>query len=210
MDANLLRNWLRTIKKESPPFVARNPPTADTEAGAERFLRNQAIRRGSQHLGSISTKSGLGLIAYGDRRVPLKRTSHLMPRDSIGNRSAKITEPKTVYKSPRDSRWGANYETDRRSKSGTTRPSSRTGLRSRPAAMGGRVLVVGGQLIPILGIAYVAHDLLESPDGESEIIDLKERNERAIGNIVPLGKSMYSSPLGKVVISVGLSKLGIF
>jgi len=198
---------LRTIEKESPPFVARNPPTADTEAGAERFLRNQAIRRGSQHLGSISTKSGLALIAYGDQRVPLNRTSHLMPRDSIGNRSAKITEPKTVYKSPRDSRWGANYETDRRSKSGTTRPSSRTGIRSRPAALGGRVLVVGGQLIPILGIAYVANDLLATESSESEILDVKERNERGIGNIVSFGGSMYSSPVGKIATTVAINTL---
>ena len=31
MDASLLKNWLRTTRKESPPFVDVNPLTEDTK-----------------------------------------------------------------------------------------------------------------------------------------------------------------------------------
>ncbi len=134
-----------------------------------------------------------------------------MSRDTAGKRQPyKFTDKSLKYERPaptRHNRWGANYEKDIRSKSGTNRPSTRTGIRSRPAALGGRMLVVGGQLIPILGVTYVVNDLISAADGEqSDIIDLKETNEFQIKNISSFGKSVYSSPLGKVVVTIALNK----
>ena len=139
------------------------------------------------------TRAGLAAIAYGSQPVDLKRTSHLMPRDSIGQRSLK--EPGTKYKSPVNNRWGANYETDVRSKSGTTRPSSRTSIRSPIIRGTGTLLVIGGRIVPILGVAWALHDVA-TYGKDSETYKLGQKNREFIGDFAeslePSFRATYS------------------
>ena len=191
------------------PLSAVTADTESPESFSEGVVKRQAIIRGSQYLGSTMTKTGLGLIAYGDKPTPLKRTSHLMPRDTVGKKQAR--SPDTRAKSPRNNKWGINYEQDIRSKSGTNNPSTRTGIRSRPASLGGRVLVTGGQLVPILGFALVADDVISDGSDSQTVEDIKYQSNRSRESIdtgLNFGKSLYSSPVGKIAISVALSKIG--
>ena len=86
----VLRNQYLTTGRKNLPFAAASPLTADTDSGLstpEQFARRQLVQHGSAYLGKEMTKAGLAAIAYGSQPVDLKRTSHLMPRDSIGPRS---------------------------------------------------------------------------------------------------------------------------
>lgn len=181
--------------------MAVSPLTADTDSGLskpEQFARRQLVQHGSVYLGKEMTKAGLAAIAYGSQPVDLKRTSHLMPRDSIGQRSLK--EPGTKYKSPVNNRWGANYETDVRSKSGTTRPSSRTSIRSPVIRGTGTLLVIGGRIVPILGVAWALHDVA-TYGKDSEVAQLERKNREYIGNFGDNVTTLYHSAatIGKVV-----------
>lgn len=186
--------------------MAASPLTADTDSGLstpEQFARRQLVQHGSVYLGKEMIKAGLAAIAYGSQPVDLKRTSHLMPRDSVGQRSLK--EPGTKYKSPVNNRWGVNYETDVRSKTGTTRPSSRTSIRS-PVIRGiGTLLVVGGRIVPVLGVAWALHDVV-TYGKESNTYDTLERqyefNQDAIETAATIGKATFS--VAKTVARVAL------
>jgi len=144
------------------------------------------------------------MIAYGSKSVDLKRTSHLMPRDSTGGRSVK--EPNTRYKSPRNNRWGVNYDENPRSKSGTTRSSSRTGIRSPIMVGGGRILVVAGQLIPVIAYTYIINDVF-SP--ESKILNIPEQNINFLQDAYSTGSNQWNSlnPSSKFVATVVLRAL---
>lgn len=197
--------------------MAVNPLTADTESFAEGVAKRQAIMRGSELVGQRITQAGLASIVYGSKRINLPRTSYLLSRDTRGTRQPyKFTDKSLKYERPapaRGNKWGANYEKDIRSKSGTNRPSSRTSIRSRPAVLGGRVLVVSGQLIPILGTYYVVDDILANGTQSDIVQDAKYQSDLsfdAINTGLNFGKSFYSSPIGKIATTVALSKLGIF
>ena len=202
---------MRTIERIVLPFEARSPLHADTkpESFAEGVANRQAIIRGSQYLGREMTRAGLAAIAYGSEPVPLKRTSHLMPRGSGGERHF-LKEPNTKFKNPRNNRWGANYDTS----STRSRPTSQVRMRSPVIRGAGSLLVIGGRLVPVLGAGYVIHDVLTADSiEESKTYQAVEHqhdlSSDTISTGLQFGKSVYSSPLGKAVISVGLSKLGL-
>ena len=202
---------MRTIERILLPFEARSPLHADTkpESFAEGVAKRQAIIRGSQYLGREMTRAGLAAIAYGSEPVPLKRTSINMPKDTIGNRS--IKEPGTKYKNPRNNRWGANYDTS----STRSRPTSQVRMRSPVIRGAGSLLVIGGRIVPVLGAGYIIHDFMTADTiEETETYQAAERqyelNDKFFRTAPQFGKSVYSSPLGKIAISVGLSKLGVF
>lgn len=177
--------------------MAASPLTADTDSGLtapEQFARRQLVQHGSAYLGKEMTKAGLAAIAYGSQPIDLKRTSHLMPRGSSGERSLSPRSG-TKYKSPRNNRWGANYETDVRSKTGTTRPSSRTSLRSPVIRGTGTLLVIGGRIVPILGVAWALHDLA-TYGKDSETYELYDQQDELLNDfgesIVPSFKATLS------------------
>ncbi len=197
--------------------MAVKPLTADTESFAEGVAKRQAIMRGSETLGQRITQAGLASIAYGSQRINLPRTSYLLSRDTRGTRQLyKFTDKSLKYERPapaRNNKWGANYEKDVRSKSGTTRPSSRTGIRSRPAVLGGRMLVAGGQLVPILGTYYVVDDILANGADAESVQAIRHQERRSYDTIsqgITMGKSIYSNPVTRIAAGVALSKLGIF
>ena len=197
---------MHTIERINLPFEVRNPTPEDTKSSPERFLRNQAIRRGTSYGGSVLTKTGLGLIAYGNQPKNLKRTSPLLSKDTTGKRQAR--QPNTRAAPLRDNRWGANYEKDYRSKSGTNNPSSRVGIRSRGSVMGGNTLVVAGQLIPILGITYIANDYLDR--GQKSDVGRQYQSNLDIIDSTSSGISNSWNSLSapqQFVVSVGLKAL---
>lgn len=162
--------------------MAVSPLTADTDSGLttpEQFARRQLVQHGSAYLGKEMTKAGLAAIAYGSQPIDLKRTSNLMPRGSANEPSLK--DPGKKYKSPRNNRWGANYETDVRSKTGTTRPSSRTSIRSPLIRTVGTYLVVGGRIVPVLGVAWALHDIA-TYGKDSDVAQFERKNRDLIGD----------------------------
>jgi len=194
--------------------VAVNPLTADTkpDSFAETVARRQLVMRGAPQLGKALTSSGMAAIAYGSEPVPLKRTSHLLPRDSIGKPSLK--EPKTRFKSPLDNKWGANYERNPRANRGPGSPSTRTGIRSPTLATAGSLLVVAGRVVPVLGVAWVISDMMthgsdvQSYDTVEAIKDQRDLNRDFMRTGISAAKAFYSNPIGKVATTVALSKLG--
>lgn len=168
--------------------MARSPLTDDTkpESFAEGVAKRQAILRGSEYLGSTLTRTGLGMIAYGSPRIPVKPSSALMPKSTIG-KSQRALIPADKSPAPtRNNNW-RGYERDVRSKSGTTRPSTRTRMRAPNMVRSGHGLVLTGGFIPVLGHAYVAHSILFP---EYDIIaDARSRPQRTVDQSLAIGNS---------------------
>lgn len=166
--------------------MARSPLTDDTkpESFAEGVAKRQAILRGSEYLGSTLTRTGLGMIAYGSPRIPVKSSSALMPKSTIG-RSQRALIPSDKIPAPtRNNNW-RGYERDVRSKSGTSNPSTRTRMRNPNMVRSGHGLVLTGGFIPVLGHAYVAHSILFP---EYDIVDdVKGRPQRTVDETIAIG-----------------------
>jgi len=164
--------------------VVRKPLTADTESFAEGVAKRQAILRGSEYLGSIMTRTGLGMIAYGSPRIPVKSSSALMPKSTIG-RSQRALIPSDKIPAPtRNNNW-RGYERDVRSKSGTSRPSTRTRMRNPNMVRFGHGFTVAGVFVPLLGYAYVGHSMMFP---EYDIVDdVKGRPQRTVDETIAIG-----------------------
>jgi hypothetical protein len=88
-------------------------------------------------------------------------------------------------------------------------------MRSPVIRGAGSLLVIGGRIVPVLGAGYIIHDFMTADTiEETETYQAAERqyelNDKFFRTAPQFGKSVYSSPLGKIAISVGLSKLGVF
>jgi general stress protein YciG len=225
MDANLLRNWLRTIERIVLPFEARSLTPADTnsESRLASIGRRQLVTRGAPHLGRGLTRIGTGMIAYGSQPTQTGYSSHVMWRDTTGNRQFKPHSHRGIdYTKPADSKWtplgrkenfAQNHERSHTAwrKGGT---STKTVPRSRIMVGTGSVFVIAGRLVPVLAVGYVAYDILSSDNIEdTQTYDSLERQHDLSSDTITtglqFGKSIYSSPLGKAVISVGFSKLSL-
>ena len=168
--------------------MARNPLTADTkpESFAEGVAKRQAILRGSEYLGSTLTRTGLGMIAYGSPRIPVKASSALMPKSTIGRSQRKLIPADKSPAPTRSNRW-KGYEQDVRSKSGTSKPSTRTRMRAPNMVRSGRGLVLTGGFIPVLGHAYVAHSVIFP---EYDVIDdVRGRPQRTVDQSLAIGNA---------------------
>lgn len=211
---------MRTIERIVLPFEARSLTLVDTNPNdlSRDFLERQAILRGSQKLGKGMQALGTSMTAYGSTTTPRGRNSVVMRRGSDGKKQWKGTHTHEGVKydrpAPRGNKW-SGYETKPNSKAGTKAPSSRSTQRSGAMVNTGTVIYVAGRWIPVLGTTYFAYSIFQ-PDKSPEdafVDDVKHQDQRWKDSTklgFQYGKSVYSSPLGKIAISVGLSKLGIF
>ena len=179
------------------------------------------------------TAAGASMIAYGSQPVLKPSVSHIMTRDTAGNKQFRAHSHKgTKYVKPANYVWtplgrkegwhkASNYErshTANRSRG----KSSRYRNTSTASIYGGGTLVAGGRIVPYLGWAWVIHDVLYPND--PLVDDAREHVDRSTdpqsykdafseykrGFTVgyQFGKSFYSSPVGKIAMTVALSKLG--
>ena len=206
---------MRTTERESLPFEARNPLTEDTkpESFAEGVAKRQLALRGSELIGSTLIRTGSGMIAYGSPRISGVRSSHLLRKDTAGksqpykNKSRGLSENRPAP--TRNNNW-KGYERDVRSKSGTTRPSTRTRMRAPNMVRAGSGLVIAGGFIPILGYAYLAHSVIYP---EYDIIDdARSRPQRTVDQSLAIGNSASNAwnslgPTKKFVATVALKAL---
>lgn len=193
---NQPRNWLHTIERTNLPFEAVNPLTDvdKPETFAEGVAKRQLALRGSELIGSTLIRTGSGMIAYGSQRIPGVRSSHLLRKDTAGkpqpykNKSRGLSENRPA---PTRNNNFQGYERDVRSKSGTTRPSTRTRMRAPNMVRAGSGLVLAGGFIPVLGYAYVAHSVMFP---EYDIIDdARSRPQRTVDESLAFGDSISNS-----------------
>jgi hypothetical protein len=208
---------LRTIERIVLPFEARSLPLADTNPNdlSRDFLERQAILRGSQKLGKAMQALGTSMTAYGSTTTPRGRNSVVMRRGSDGKKQWKGTHTHEGVKydrpAPRGNKW-SGYETKPNSKAGTKAPSSRSTQVSTSLVRIGSILIIGGKAVPVLGAAWWLHDMVADEPlhrkGPRSIKEAEHEKAQVYENAFDSLGDAASSPLGKAVISVGLSKLG--
>lgn len=213
MDANLPRNWLRTIEKESPPFVARNPLTADIKpkSFAQEVAERQAIILGSQYLGRGLQVLGASMITAGSTTRPSGTSSVLMRRDTTGKRQEfRYTHDGVKHDRPapsRSNRW-YGYETKHSSKAGTNLPSSRTTQRSPTLVNAGLVVTVAGRVVPGMALIYAYYRYFGDPSktpAEEFTDDYKFQYEMTDSIIRDSATAIYSNPVIRFATKVSLA-----
>ena len=212
MDANLLRNWLRTIEKESPPFVARSPTLADTNPSSisREIAERQAIVYGSQYLGRGLQVLGTSMMAYGSTTTPRGRNSVVMRRGSDGKQQWRGSYSHDGVKydrpAPRGNKW-SGYETKPNSKAGTKAPSSRTSQRSPTLVNSGLVLTVAGRVIPAMGLIYAYYRYFGDPSKSApeQFAAAGQNQHDMTGDIFRDIASAPSTPYGKIATAVAIN-----